>query len=423
MLLRSKPVLLAICLSIPSAAFAATLRVPDAPHGILTIQDALDAAAANDTILIDPGIYRGSFRVTNKSGLRIRGAVPGKVVIDARDSALAAVGPGLVLDHCDDAQVESLVVQHALLTLADKGVGIQVKQSLAVTFSNIVVADCEEEGLEVDGAGAKLVNCEFSGNAGGVKISGDNASLSKVRVHNDSIRGIAVFGNQSGAKDCEVGAILSGGGLSITGETPTVVRCTVTGVFDPNSNGITTTGSGPLISDNTIRGCTIGLYVVYGAFGQVKKNTIEDCTGSGFRTGDVSHQLTIKDNVVRRCGNATAAGYHIDGITQVLKNNRAEDCGGNGFLLLSTDFELTEDTALRCARDGFNLETTADRAALKNCVAKDNRGEGIENSAPNISLIGNSSKRNRIDFANDGTVQSANGNDFDVVNAPAPEID
>ena len=131
------------------------------------------------------------------------------------------------------------------------------------------------------------------------------------------------------------------------------------------------------VTDNVVRGCTIGLYVVYGAFGQVKKNVIEDCTGSGMRTGNVSHQLMIKDNVVRRCGNATSAGYHIDGITQVLKNNRAEDCAGNGFLLLSTDFDLENCEALRCGRDGFNIETSADRARLKNCVAKDNRGEPL----------------------------------------------
>lgn len=413
----------ALSLAIASSVVAATIQVPNPSQGIVTLQDGLDAAQPGDVVVIAPGTYRGSFRVANKAGLVIRGKGSDKVFLDARDGALAAAGPGLELVSCNGARVEGLTVQHALATVSDPGVGISMSQCDGVRLSDVRVIDCEEEGLEVEGNDLTLVDAAFLGNGGGVRILGDRASISRTRVHNDSVRGILVLGDSASAVDCLVGAIRGGSGINLTGEAPTILRCEVTGVFDDDTTGITTTGSDPNLADNRVRGCRIGMYVVYGAFGKVKDNVVEDCHDSGFRTGDASHHLNFQNNVARRCGNRDAAGFRFDGLSHRSKGNRAEDCAGDGFAIFGGGAELTDDSALRCGLDGFDIDANAAGVSLVRCQAKDNRGEGIENSAMNVVLVENRAKKNRIAFGNDGTVATASGNDFDVAGAPAPEID
>lgn len=418
------PVVLAFAWSISAAnLFAATIQVPNPGQGILTLQDGLDAAGPGDIVAIAPGTYRGSFRVANKAGLVIRGKGSDKVFLDARDGALAAAGPGIELVSCDGARIEGLTIQHALATVNDEGVGIAISQSNGVRVSDVRVIDCEEEGLDAEGDDLTLQDAAFSGNGGGVRVLGDRASIEKTRVHGDSVRGILVLGDSASALDCEVGAIRGGSGINLTGEAPTILRCEVTGVFDVDTTGITTTGSNPNLANNLVRGCPIGMYVVYGAFGKVKDNVVEDCYDSGFRTGDASHHLNFQNNVARRCGSKTAAGFRYDGLSHKSKGNRAEDCAGDGFQIFGGGAELIDDSASRCGKDGFDIDAAATGVSLTRCTAKDNRGEGIENSGMNVVLLDNRAKKNRIAFASDGTVMTASGNDFDVAGAPAPEID
>src|SRR5262249_55496568 len=94
MLARALPALLLLA---PLAA-AGTLHVP-ADFG--TLQDAADAAATGDTIVVHKGSYAESVAVTGKTGLLIRGA--GQPVIDA-----TGLDIGLTLDGCSDVEVRGL---------------------------------------------------------------------------------------------------------------------------------------------------------------------------------------------------------------------------------------------------------------------------------------------------------------------------
>src|SRR5256714_5646859 len=87
---------LAVALSLSGA----TIRVPqDAP----TIQAAVDAAAAGDTILVDRGTYPGGVVVpAGRPGLTIRGVAPNAVGLDGagkRDDAIDVRADGVTLQN------------------------------------------------------------------------------------------------------------------------------------------------------------------------------------------------------------------------------------------------------------------------------------------------------------------------------------
>lgn len=59
-----------------------TLHVPDPGLGITTLQQALDAATAGDTILLAAGVHFGNAQVTGKAGLRVRGVSTAKTILE-----------------------------------------------------------------------------------------------------------------------------------------------------------------------------------------------------------------------------------------------------------------------------------------------------------------------------------------------------
>ncbi|MBL8767934.1 MAG: hypothetical protein JNL94_11240, partial [Planctomycetes bacterium] len=54
--------------------------------------------------------------------------------------------------------------------------------------------------------------------------------------------------------------------------------------------------------------------------------------------------------------------------------------------------------------DGFDIRPEGTNTRLENCLALRCDGEGIENSATGVELVDCVSKQNRLDLANDGTL-------------------
>ncbi|MBK6940075.1 MAG: right-handed parallel beta-helix repeat-containing protein [Planctomycetes bacterium] len=410
-----------VCLASASAR-AGTLHVPDPGLGITTLQQALTAASAGDTIVLAAGVHLGNAQVSGKAGLRIRGAGTTKTVLDAMPSAPTPSGPALIADDCDGLRLERLTIRHARAATGS-GAGVVVTNSDHVELDRVLIVDCEEAGVQIAGNFATLTQCEIVGCEGGIDLASDFASVTKTAVRNDRLRGIGVLGSDVTVSKCTVRSIRVGSGISITGERPTVTKCVVEAVHADDSSAISTTGSDPDIAKNKIAGAFNGLFVVYGANGLVRGNVIEDCAGSGIRFGAVAHDLDVRDNVVRRCGTNGAPAVWIDGDTERLTGNVVQDCAGSAFVVFSSNCVLRKNRAERCGKDGFNVETGVLATTLDANVAVGNHGEGFENSGTATVLTKNTAKQNRTEFADDGTLGTVSGNSFSTVSAPTPVLD
>lgn len=401
--------------------FGGTIACPDPENGILTVQDALDAAQNGDEIVIAAGEYRGNFTLADVQKVKLRGA--GKVVLDARPQGATGSGPALVVTSCPELRIEGITLRHAAGADA-AGAGLRIIASSSVVLDGVAVLGCETYGiLAEDCTLLTLRDCLVRGNAGGISIAGSLAELDGVQVENDGQRGILIFGDDARIERCRVALIRGGGGIDISGQRPVVRKCEVTAVLDADTNGITTSGANPDLRGNRVSHCDTGIYVVYGAEGVVMDNAIEGCSGSGLRLGSVSHDLTLERNSVVGCGSPLAAGFLVDGAAQILVDNRAERCGGDGFTVLSAGCVLRGNKALDNLRDGFDIDAQASDTLLEQNVAKANAGEGIENSGSATRLAGNQAKKNRIDFAADAITVDEGGNGFDVATPPTPQID
>lgn len=411
-------------LALPQArAFAKTVKVPDAIAGITTIQQALDVASAGDVISIAPGEYRENLALADVPNLRITGkGGKGGVVIDARPLGATGSGPGIHLVNCDGVEIESITVRNAS-GAGPAGAGIRIEASDGAVLDGVAMLGCDEQGAIVQGDLVKVLGCRFEGNKFALEITGDGALVKKTVVRNDRLRGIGITGDDATVTQCDVDVVRISGGIHVVGERPTVTACDVRGVMDADAAGITTTGSNPVIRKNDVSDSDIGLLIAYGALGIIEKNVATRCSSNGFKIGNVSHDLLLRKNVALRCSTGGAPAFLVDGDAEVLEDNVAEGCGGDGFAVISSNCVLRRNRAIGNLRDGFDVAALVTNVTLDANRAEKNGAEGFENSGDATVLTDNRATKNRLDFANDGTVATASGNDFAVAGAPAPEID
>ncbi|WP_410615892.1 right-handed parallel beta-helix repeat-containing protein [Amycolatopsis sp. lyj-109] len=105
----------------PDTAGVATIRVPqDAP----TVQQAVDSARPGDLVLVSPGVYRESVRIT-VPGLVLRGTDRNRVVFDGevrRANGIVVTAPGVAVENLT---VRAHVLNGILVTgMADESGGL-----------------------------------------------------------------------------------------------------------------------------------------------------------------------------------------------------------------------------------------------------------------------------------------------------------
>ncbi len=145
---------------------AAVIHVPaDQP----TIQLGVNAAVDGDTVLVAPGVYTESVVVNEREiTLRSEGGQE-STVLDAGGSSNGLLFSGVVgTDMVVDGFTIMAAVSNGVYCLAGTG----------PRLANIVFADNGGAGLRSTDADAVLEDCEFSGNSGGLWVSGGSVTLS-----------------------------------------------------------------------------------------------------------------------------------------------------------------------------------------------------------------------------------------------------
>jgi hypothetical protein len=209
-------------------AQAATLNVPSVPFP--TIQAAIDAANAGDTILVAAGVYAQSLVWTNKD-LVIQGAGEGQTIVTA---APVGVGPytghGLFTDGLSSAsRIEDFTFSG---NVAFVGGGMHNVRS------NLSITRCTFSGnTGLSGAGGmfnlqsspSVSNCTFKANhAGSVGEAGNGGGVL------NSVHGNASFTNCVFVAN----SAFAGGGMSnIISSNPTLINCTFTANQADVANG------------------------------------------------------------------------------------------------------------------------------------------------------------------------------------------
>jgi parallel beta-helix repeat protein len=269
-----------ILVSLP--AHAAVFNVP-VPYP--TIQKAVDAASAGDTVLVAAGTYSdcthhppkepgsGLACVVMKAGVTLLGSGSGVTTINAQYNGMGiycreitgVVIEGLKIINCIDKNWAdygpAVYVWQSTVTVQDCVIGPNADGGLnARETSDVTVTDCTFEkndaksggGLHVEESTALIENCEISGN--GAPIGGGIY----LRIATATIDGCTITTNNT------AGGVGNGGGILAENSTPTVLDCTISG------NTASTNGGGICFIEcaGEITSCTIRDNEVTGDFGQ-----------------------------------------------------------------------------------------------------------------------------------------------------------
>jgi polygalacturonase len=129
-----------------SGAVAAQLLVP---QNFSTIQEAIDAAAAGDEVIVSAGSYSENLML--KSEVSVRGIEAARTFLRPAITDVAVVSANLV----DDVLLRNF-------TLVDAQVGVDVVDSTAIRIANLVIDSASQLGIRVSaGSQVEILNSVF----------------------------------------------------------------------------------------------------------------------------------------------------------------------------------------------------------------------------------------------------------------------
>ncbi len=416
-----------LALALP--ARAETFKVPK-QHA--TIQAALDAAGPGDTVEIAPGAYAENLVISpGRDGLTLR--AKGSVYLDAHQG-----DTGLwVRSH--DVTITGLSIRHA------KEIGLLAELNPAdadavlegITLDKIVVLNTVA-GVRLVAHDALLKGCRVAGldNGIGVEVIGDRAQVTRTTVAQTEGDQVAIKGDDAVVAKCRLGDNYSGEGVSLTGDRGRIVDnefvnidysaiavngddAVVRGNEVLHVHGdvaIDVTGLNPTVVDNTVvfvGGGYSGFEIASeGDGGRVEGNRIDRATASGIEvSGD---DMTIRKNRVTQCGgwvDSSGAGLYVDGDRNLVESNTVKRHFKDGLTIDGDDNLVVKNKVQDSLEDGIYVDSGKDNIFEHNSVSG-SQAEGFDNGGTATVLRKNKIQGNRIDIANDGTIEIAPSNKF-----------
>ncbi len=294
-------ILLTVAFAIVSLPAHATVFNVPTPYP--TIQKAVDAASAGDTVLVAPGTYNdcthhppaepgsGLACVIMKSGVTLLGSGEDVTTIDAQFN-----GMGIYSREITDVVIEGFTIMKCIdknwpdygpavhswqssLTVRDCTIGpngdggINARQSSDLTVTDCVFTHNDAKsggGLHLEQSTGSAQSCQFDGNAAPI------GGAVYLRYSTATIEGCELTGNST------AGGVGSGGAILCENSTPTIRHCTISG----NTASINGGGICAIESGGQITACTLRDNEVTGDFGQgggicflqFSTTTVESCT-------------------------------------------------------------------------------------------------------------------------------------------------
>ncbi len=248
------------------------------PRDYGTIQEAIDAAADGDTVVVDPNTYYESLDMDGKA-----------ITLQSTDPNDPAVIASTILDGGGDNRVILCMNSEAADTVI-----------LGLTIQNGNPGSSSGGGIYCYNSSPTIRNCVFINNAAGY---GGAIYCYKLGDLGDPLIVNCIFiGNAANSQ---------GGGIYARNSMPTIINCTFTGNSADNGGGLALRDTSPLIANCTFSGNTAG-------------------TGGGLYSGSNS------DPTVTNCifwGNSATTRpeiYVYSTSDPVIRYSVAQGCGGSG---------------------------------------------------------------------------------------------
>ena len=144
-----------------SAVRAEEIGVPD---DYSTIQAAIDAAVAGDTIIVEPGDYTESIRL--RSEIDVRGREAARTMLSA-----GSVSPVVQISNVNDSIF-------ANFTIVDSSAAIAAENSNNITIASNIFDTLAQTAITIDGSSSlEIVNNVFWGNATAIQRATEDATV------------------------------------------------------------------------------------------------------------------------------------------------------------------------------------------------------------------------------------------------------
>ncbi|MCC7173171.1 MAG: right-handed parallel beta-helix repeat-containing protein, partial [Planctomycetes bacterium] len=238
-------------------------------------------------------------------------------------------------------------------------------------------------------------------------IDGSNAVLENCVTRRTFNSGLYFDGNSGVVRKCVVDTTFASA-LFVTGIDATVEN----NVFKNVRDGIAISN----VIDALVRGNRVvysdarGLRTQNSSNVRVLDNVFTSTMYAAIRF-ETSSLCVATDNVMKTCALAAEAAIECVSNGAVLERNRIDGCGVDGIRPTADDVEVTDNILRNCGEDGIDVES-GDACVLDGNLVLGCTGEGIENNGTNTTITNNVMKKNRIDLANDGTLDDVLGNVF-----------
>ncbi|MEU9045472.1 MULTISPECIES: right-handed parallel beta-helix repeat-containing protein [unclassified Kitasatospora] len=180
-----------------------------------SIQQAVDAAHSGDTVLLLPGTYRGSVRITTP-GLTLRGSGPDSVITpgSGTENACATAGHGVCVVGTEAKPLPDVTIEALAVTGFAKN-GIDASGTTGLTVRRTYVHDNAQQGISQEmstraailgnrstdngQSGVFLANYAYreggAPDTGGTVVEGNELTGNRVGVTVRRLRGLAVQDN------------------------------------------------------------------------------------------------------------------------------------------------------------------------------------------------------------------------------------
>ena len=382
---------------------------PDGSQDYDTIQDAIDAASAGDTIFVWEGIYNEDLIVSKQLTLMGNGSSNTTIIGSGTGSTVKITAGGVVISgfnvtgggylNDDDPGAAFLidnsndcVLSYNLITANDVGIylyqssGTEVSNN-TVTASNSYAVDIykshsnilrhnnisgnDDHSVLIDESNTnKIQYNNLNGNKYGVSVaSGDNNIIEGNEICGSDHNGIRIFrGSGNHILNNNVSSI-NGDGISINTRNALVENNTINMC---DGNGIQSHGGETnTYQFNTVNHSSKAGISIEGGFGHVLFGNVINASGEQGITTKWSESLTIKANTI---ANSSEEGMRLEQQDDAqLDNNTVKHSGGHGILFHNSDnIVLDNNTVNASAMDGIHLRWDCEGALVKDNQLNDN---------------------------------------------------